>query len=189
MLVGHRQHGRGGIALAHLARDVRAGQDACGMARQHLLDDLRHPHIGALLEPLDQRHHWHPGPQFLAQFGPHAAEPVRGHAHHVRGHAHHQNVGAVGGLGEIVGGAQGLAEDHVVAQVPRIAVMLVDVVGGLLRAHPLQRRTSACAVRRHGGSPGTTAKDNDFGFAHLGCHEAQRIAETSHLVAVHSECA
>ena len=54
MLVGHRQHRRGRVALGHLAGDVRSGQDACRMAGQHLLDDLRHPHVGALLEPLDQ---------------------------------------------------------------------------------------------------------------------------------------
>ena len=69
------------------------------MAGQHLFDDLAHPHVGALLEALDQRHDRHPRPQLLAEFAEHAAEPVRGHTHD-------DDVGAVGGLGEIVGGAQ-----------------------------------------------------------------------------------
>jgi len=37
------------------------------------------------------------------------------------------------------------AQQNVVAEVAGVAVMLVDVVGSLLRAHPLQRRSPACA--------------------------------------------
>ena len=103
----------------------------------------------------------------------------------MRGHAHDDDVGGVGGLGEVGGGAQGVAQDDVVAEVAAVAVVVVDVLGGLLRAHPLQRRPAARADGRHGGAPGTATEDNDFGFALLSCHGDQRIADTGDLEAVH----
>ena len=62
VLVGHRQHRGGGVALGDLAGDVRPGEDSRRVAGQHLVDDLAHPHVGALLEALHQRHHRHPRP-------------------------------------------------------------------------------------------------------------------------------
>ena len=54
----------------------------------------------------------------------------------MRGHAHDDDVGGVGGLGEVGGGAQGLAQDDVVAEVAVVAVIVVDVLGGgLERTH------------------------------------------------------
>jgi hypothetical protein len=100
LLVGHRQHRRGGIALGHLTRDIRPGQDAGRMSGQDFGDDLRHSHIGALLEALDQRDHRHPRPQFLAQLVEHATKAVRRHPHH-------DDVGGVGRLGEVGGGSVG----------------------------------------------------------------------------------
>jgi hypothetical protein len=61
------------------------------------------------------RHHRHPRPQFLAQLGEHASETVRGHAHD-------DDVGAVGGLDEVGGGAQRVAQDDVIAEVAAVAV-------------------------------------------------------------------
>ena len=46
-----------------------------------------------------------------------------------------------------------------------VAVLLVDVVGGLLRAHPLQRRPAPGADGRHGGAPGASTEDDDVGLA------------------------
>ena len=100
MLVGHREYRGGGVSLGDLAGDVRPGQDAGRMAGQHLVDDLAHPVVGALLEALHQRHHRHPRPQLLGQLLEHAAEAVRRHTHH-------DDVGALGGLGEVGGGLQG----------------------------------------------------------------------------------
>ncbi|EUA20488.1 hypothetical protein I552_6855 [Mycobacterium xenopi 3993] len=37
---------------------------------------MRHPHVGALLEALDQRHHRNPGPQLGGQLGEHVAKAV-----------------------------------------------------------------------------------------------------------------
>ncbi|CNJ07744.1 Uncharacterised protein [Mycobacterium tuberculosis] len=54
MLVGHCQYRRGRVALGHLAGDVRPGQNAGRMPGQYLLNDLAHPHVGALLKALDQ---------------------------------------------------------------------------------------------------------------------------------------
>ena len=54
MLVGHRQHRGGGITLGDLTGDVRSGQDAGRMPGQHLVDDLAHPLVRALLQTLDQ---------------------------------------------------------------------------------------------------------------------------------------
>jgi len=45
-------------------------------AGQHLFDDLTHPHVGALLEALDETDDRHPRTQFLAEFAKHAPEPV-----------------------------------------------------------------------------------------------------------------
>ncbi len=70
MLVRHRQHRGGGVPVGDLACDVRPRENAGGMSGQHLVDDLAHPHVGALLEPLDQRHHRHPRPQLLGQLAP-----------------------------------------------------------------------------------------------------------------------
>ena len=72
-----------------------------GWPGQHLVDDLAHPVVGALLETLHQRHHRHPRPQLLGEFGQHAAEAVRRHAHH-------DHVGTISGLGEVGGGFQGV---------------------------------------------------------------------------------
>jgi hypothetical protein len=62
----------------------------------------------------------------------------------MRGHAHDDDVGAVGGLGEVGGGEQSVAQDDVIAEVAAVAVMVVDVLGGRLGAHPLQRRAAVC---------------------------------------------
>ena len=62
VLVGHGEHGGGGVPVGDLAGDVGAGQDSCRMAGQHLVDDLAHPVVGALLEALHQGHHRNPRP-------------------------------------------------------------------------------------------------------------------------------
>ena len=139
------------------------------MPGQHLVDDLAHPHVGALLEALDQADHRDPGPQFGGEVLEHTAEAVAGHTHD-------DDVGAVGGLAEIGGGAQGFRQLHLVAEVAGVAVVVVDVVGGLLRAHPLQGRHAAGTDGCDGGAPGASAEHDDFGFAAVRCHGDQGIA-------------
>src|SRR5271166_473500 len=166
-------------ALGHLARDVRPGQDARRMTGQHLLDDLRHPHVGALFEPLDEGHHRHPRPQFSAQLGKHSSETMGGHAHD-------DDVGAVGGLREVGGGAQGVAQDDIIAEAAAVAVMSLAVASERTHCSVGPRRAQIEAtVVPHEPPSGTTILDNNFGFALLSCHGDQCIADTRDLEAVH----
>ncbi len=133
------------------------------MAGQYLVDDLAHPIVRALLEAFDERHHRDPRPQLLGQLGEHPAETVRGNAHD-------NDVGAVGSLGEVVGRLQRVRELDLVAQVPGVAVAVIDVGSGFLRTHPLQRRPAAGADGGDGGSPRSASEDDDFGIALHRCH-------------------
>jgi len=63
----------------------------------------------------------------------------------MRGHAHDDDIGAIGGFGEVGGGAQGVTQYDVIAEVAAVAVLLVDVFGRRVRAHPLQCRPTARA--------------------------------------------
>ena len=185
MGIGHGQHRRCGVTLGDLTGDVGPGQDSGRVTGQHLVDDLAHPVVGALLEALDQRHHRHPRAQFAGQLGQHVAESVGRHPHD-------DDVGAFGGFGEVGGGAQGVRQFDLVAEVLRIAVVLVDVVGGLLRAHPLQRRAAPGADGGHGGAPGSAPEDDDFGFALCRCHGDQIRTARAHrgwLSPCRCECA
>ena len=49
-------------------------------------------------------------------------------------------------------------------------MVLVDVVGGLLGAHPLQRRPTPGADGRDGGAPRSSAEDDDVGLTLSRCH-------------------
>src|SRR5690349_13522165 len=72
-----------------------------------------------------------------------------------------------------MGCAKAFRQYHLVAQIPRVAVILVDVVGGLVRAHPLQRRAPPRADRGHRGAPRASTEDDDVRFALRWCHGDQ----------------
>ena len=138
------------------------------MAGQHLVDDLAHPVVGALLEALDQRHHRHPRPQLLGQLG-RARRGSRATARPSRRRRRSRRPRR----SRWWRAAWATARPR--RRGTRVAVILVDVVGGLLGAHPLQRRPAPGADGRHGGAPGASTEDDDFGFALRRCHADQRM--------------
>ncbi len=69
-----------------------------------------------------------------------------------------------------------VGQRDVVAEVPRVAVVGVDVVDGLRRAHPLQCRPAAGTDGRDGGPPGATTENDDLRFAVIRCHGDKRSA-------------
>ena len=144
-----------------------------GWPGQYLFDDLAHPHVGALLEALDQTDHRNPRAQFPGQFDEYPAEPVRGNTHD-------DHVGAMGGLGEVVGGAQGFRQLDLLAEVGGVAVVGVDVLGGLRRTHPLHRGSAPGADGGDGGPPGSAAQHDDLGLATIRCHGVQGSAGGAH---------
>ncbi len=91
VLVGHGQHGGGGVPFGDHAGEVAARQDAGRDARAA---PRRRPGSSAgwcpARGPSAGADHRDPRPQFTRQFGQYSAEAVRRHAHH-------DHVGTVGG--------------------------------------------------------------------------------------------
>src|SRR5882672_624100 len=120
------------------------------MARQLLVDDLRHALLAALLKALDQAHDRHPG----AQQWRHGRQ---GLAHAVRGHADDQHITIAQRLVEVDSGTQ-LRVQWQTLQVGVVAVLAVDLLDRLAAAAPDQRAGIACRERRDRGAPRTRAK-------------------------------
>ncbi|SIM97048.1 Uncharacterised protein [Mycobacteroides abscessus subsp. abscessus] len=73
---------------------------------------------------------------------------------------------------QIGGGAQALGQLHLIAQVSRITVPLIDIRDSLGGARPLQGGAAPRHNRGHRGAPGSATEDDDLRFTKC-CHARQ----------------
>ncbi len=164
VLIGHGEHRGGGVAVGDLARDVRA-RPGCppGVRAAPRRRSGSCARFVPCSRPFTSDTTGTHGRSSLASCSSTPRKPCDGTPMTTT------SAQSAASLKSVVARRVSDSVD-LVAEVLRVAVVVVDVGGRLLRAHPLQRRSAPRADGCDGGSPGAATEDDDLGFALSRCH-------------------